>query len=197
MKIMAQMAVIGALVAGATALNAQTNIDVNVNISLNGVIQTGDTATKGRISTKDVIQAVAPGASAKAKLVSRTVVGGGGGFVVRDGTTDTVIDGGVLSADQVGDAVTVTTDKNGVTTEKSVAILRFVLNTDTLGFDVQGYATSSSSNKGLLRGEVFEDTSLVSASAKVSGSIRNSTGNGVAQGTVSASGRKITEIEIP
>ena len=196
MIIMAQMAVIGALVGGATALIALANIDVNVNISLNGVVQTGDTATRGRISTKDVIQAVQPGALVKAKRLLRSTVGGGGPFfVVRDGDTDTDIGAGTLDTSRVGDAVVVTTDRNGVITEKTVEIRRFVLNSATLSFDVQGYTSSSGDNKGLTRGEIFETTNVSRASAKVSGTMVDSGGNhGVVQGTVSVSGRKITEV---
>src|SRR5712671_2211126 len=98
MKIMAQMAVIGALVAGATAVNAQsTNIDVNVNVSLNGVVQTGsNTSARGRIGTKEVVQAL--GGSAKAKLLLRFSPDGGEPvFVLRDnGTNDTVLDSGAI-----------------------------------------------------------------------------------------------------
>jgi hypothetical protein len=196
MKIMAQLAVIGALVAGATALNAQTNIDVNVNISLNGVVQTGDnTAARGRIGTKDVIQALVPGSTSKAKLVLRNTVGSGSTFVVRDGTTETDVSGS-LSTSTVGTPVTVETTKGDVITDKTVEIREFVLTTDTLSFDVQGYTTSTSDNKGL-HGEVFEGTNPVNAAAKVSGTIVNSSGPGVVQGTISVSGRKVTETGTP
>ena len=197
---MAQLAVIGALVAGATALNAQTNettgtnIDVNVNISLSGVVQTGDTSTKGKIATKDVIQVVAPGASSKAKLVLRFSPDGGDPvFVVVDGGTDTQIDGGTLSTSSAGNSVTTTTTKGDVTTEKTTEIRAFTLNTGTISFAVQGYTTSTADNKGL-HGETFANTSVTSASAKVAGDMTDSTGDpGVCQGTISVSGRKITE----
>ena len=194
MKIMAQIAVIGALVAGAAALNAQTtNIDVNVNISLTGAVQTGDTASRGRIGTKDVIQAVQPGASVRAKLTLRFTPGSDDVvFVVRDAGTDTTIDSGVLSTSQVGDPVVVTATRGSVTVEKTVEIRRFVLNSDTLSFDVQGYTTSSADNKGS-RGVIFDNTSVSTAAAKVSGTIVDSAGNhGVVQGTIAISGRKIT-----
>jgi hypothetical protein len=194
MKILAQMAVIGALVAGATALNAQTNIDVNVNISLNGVVQTGDTASRGRIATRDVIQAVAPGSSAKAKLLLRFSPDGSDPvFVVRDGAVDVVIDGGNLNTSSAGNSVTITTTRGDVTSEKTAEIRAFNLSTDTISFSVQGYTTSTADNRGL-KGEIFENVTVVSASAKVSGSMTDSNGNaGVVQGTISVSGRKITE----
>jgi hypothetical protein len=196
MKIMAQLAVIGALVAGATALNAQTIVDVNVNISLSGVVQTGDnTAAKGRIATKDVIQALVPGATSKAKLVLRNTVGSGSSFVVRDGDTDTDVSGS-LSTSTVGTPVTVETTKGDVITDKTVEIREFVLTTDTLSFDVQGYTTSTSDNKGL-HGTVLDGTNPVNAAAKVSGTIENSSGPGVVQGTISISGRKVTETAAP
>jgi hypothetical protein len=199
MKIMAQLAVIGALVAGATVLNAQTNIDLNVNVTLTGVVQTGDTATRGKIGTKNVIQAVAPGSSAKAKLLLRFSPDGGEPvFVVRDGSTDTVISTDTLRTENAGNQVTVSTDKNGITGEKTAEIRRFVLNTDTIDFDVQGYTTSSSDNRGLQHGETFSNLSVVSASAKVAGNMTDSNGNnGVCSGVISVSGRKITEVEIP
>jgi hypothetical protein len=96
----------------------------------------------------------------------------------------------------VGDPVTVETTKGDVTTDKTVEIREFVLSTDTLNFDVQGYTTSTSDNRGL-HGEVFDDTNPVNASAKVSGTMSNSNGNGVVQGVISVSGRKITETAIP
>jgi hypothetical protein len=191
MKIMAQLAVIGALFAGATALNAQTNIDVNVNVSLNGVVQSGDTTAKGRIGTKDVIQALVPGASSKAKLVLRNTVGGGTTFVVVDGATETDVSSS-LSSSTVGTPVTLETTKGAVVTDKTVEIREFVLNTATLSFDVQGYTTSTSDNKGL-HGETFDSGNVLNASAKVSGTMSNATGNGVVQGTITVSGRKITE----
>src|SRR5215467_1117811 len=167
MKIMAQLAVIGALVAGATALNAQTNIDLNVNISLTGVVQTGDTATRGKIATKDVIQAAAPGSTAKAKLLLRFSPDGSDPvFVVRDGSTDTVIDTGTLSTGSAGNSVTTTTSKGDVNTTRTAEIRGFTLSTDTINFNVQGYATSSANNAGL-HGEVFDNASVVSLSAKV------------------------------
>src|SRR4051812_41561181 len=173
MKIMAQMAVIGALVAGATALNAQTNIDLNVNISLNGVVQSGDTSAKGRIGTKDVLQAL--GASSKAKLLLRFSPGGGEPvFVIRDAGVDTVTE--ALTTSSAGNSVTVTTDKpNGVVAEKTVEIRRFTLTTATIGFDVQGYTTATADNKGL-HGEVFDNRSVASASAKVSGNMTDASG---------------------
>src|SRR4051812_4085943 len=134
MKLMAQLAVIGALMAGATALNAQTNIDANVNISLSGVIQTGATASRGHVSTKDVIQAILPGASAKARLILRTSPGSDGGFIVRDGTVETPTS--ALTVSSVGTRVRVETTRGSVITDKDVQILRFVLTTDTLSFDV-------------------------------------------------------------
>jgi hypothetical protein len=197
MKKMAQVAVIGALIAlGATGVNAQTNIDLNVNIALSGVVQTGDTATKGRIGTKDVIAAL--GGSTKAKLLLRFSPDGGEPvFVLRDGTTDTVVATETLSTSSAGNAVTVTTDRNGVTAEKTVEIRAFHFASGTIGFDVQGYTTSSADNKGN-HGEIFGSTSVVSASAKVSGNMTDSAGNpGVCQGTISVSGRKITETAIP
>jgi hypothetical protein len=194
MKIMAQLAVIGALVAGATALNAQTNIDLNVTVSLTGVVQTGDTSAKGKIATKDVIQAAAPGSTARAKLLLRFSPDGSNPvFVVRDGSTDTVIDSGTLSTSSAGNSVTVSTSKGNVTTDKTTEIRNFTLSSSTINFSVQGYTTSTANNAGL-HGEVFDSTSVVSASAKVAGDMTDSSGNvGVCQGTISVSGRKITE----
>jgi hypothetical protein len=194
MKIMAQLAVIGALVVGATALNAQTNIDLNVNITLTGVVQTGDTASRGKIATKDVIQAVAPGASARAKLLARfSPEGGDPVFVVRDGGTDTDVSAS-LSSTSAGNSVTTTASHGDVNTTKTAEIRSFTLSTDTINFAVQGYTTSTGDNKGLSRGEVFDSTSPTSASAKVAGNMTDSAGNaGVCSGTISLSGRKITE----
>ena len=194
MKLMAQLAVIGALAAGVTAVNAQTNIDVNVNIALNGVVQTGDTAAKGKISTKDVIQALVPGASPKAKLVLRGSPDGGTTFVVVDGETVTDVSGQV-STGTPGNSVTVETTKGSVITDKTVEIREFILSNTSngLAFDVQGYTSSTSDNRGL-HGEVFDSTFPSSASAKVAGNITDANGNpGVAQGTISIGGRKITE----
>jgi hypothetical protein len=196
MKIMAQLAVIGALVAGATALNAQTNIDLNVNIALTGVVQTGDsTAARGKIATKDVIQAVAPGASARAKLLARYAPEGGDPvFIVRDGGTDTEISTDTLSSSLVGNSVSTTTTRGDINTVKTAEIRRFALSTDTINFDVQGYTTSTADNKGLARGEIFDNTSPTAQSAKVAGNMTDSSGNpGVCSGTISLSGRKITE----
>jgi len=195
MKIMGQMAVIGALIGlGTVGANAQTtNITVNVNITLSGVVQVGDSATKGRITTTDVIQAVQPGASTKAKLSLQFTPGSlDSVFVVQDAGTVTVIDSGVLSASVVGDSVVVVTVKNNLIVEKIAEIRRFVLNTDTLSFDVQGYTTSSADNKST-QGVTFDTVAISSASGKVSGTVVDSAGNhGVAQGTVGASKRKIT-----
>lgn len=193
MKLMAQLAAIGALIAGATTLNAQTNIDLNVNIALNGVVQTGDTASKGHGATKDVIQALVPGASSKAKLLARfSPDGGDPAFIVSDGGNETDVTGS-LSTRLAGNEVDVTTDKgNGLTTVKSVQIREFILSTDTISFDVQGYTTANLDNKGL-NGETFANPIPTSASAKVAGNLTVNGDSGVAQGVISLSGRKITE----
>ncbi len=192
MKLMAQLAVIGALVTGATALNAQ-NIDNTITVSLNGVVQTGDnTSARGHAGTKDVIQALVPGASAKARLLLRNTVGGGQTFIVKDGDTETDVSGAFSTA-RVGTAVTVTTTRGDVNTDKTTEIREFALSTGTLSFDVQGYTTSTSNNKGL-HGEVFDDTFPVQATAKVAGTITDTSGNpGVVQGTITVGNRKITE----
>jgi len=190
---MAQLTVIGALMAGATALNAQTNVDVTVNIALNGVVQNGDTATRGHITTRDVILAIKSDAAKNAKLVLRSTLGSGEQFLILEGTTETPAD--QLSTQQLGTPVTVETDKNGLISDKTVEIREFALQgTGGLTFDVQGYTTSTSNNKGLSHGETFDETTVVSASAKVSGTMTDASGNpGVVQGTISVGGRKIAE----
>jgi len=203
MKIMAQIAVIGALVAGATTLNAQTNvtsatnIDLLVNISLTGVVQSdSNSVTRVKMGSRDVILAVQPGASAKAKLLARySPEGGDPVFVVRDGGTDTVLDPGTLKTVDSGNVVTTsTTTRSGVTTVRTVEIREFILNTATGTFDVAGYTTSNGDNRGLHRGELFDATSPTALSAKVAGNMTDSAGNpGVFQGTISMGGRRITE----
>src|SRR4026209_471467 len=64
MKRMLKLGVVGAILGTSIlAANAQTtNVVLGVNISLNGVVQNGDTVTKVKIGTKEVIQAIQPGA---------------------------------------------------------------------------------------------------------------------------------------
>jgi hypothetical protein len=203
MKHITKLAVIGALIGlGAAQANAQTNATLNVNISLTGVKQTGDgTTAPVHISTKDVIQAAAPGASAKAKLLLLfSIPDGNPGFVVRDGVgaaaTDTPIDAGVLALAQVGTQVNSTkTNASGVVVEKDVAIREFVFNSTSSGtFDVQGYITATSDNK-LLHGGLSDGTTPTQASGQVAGTGTDATGNAaVLKGTVSLSARKIVEI---
>ena len=199
MKRMLKLGVVGAILGTSIlAANAQTtNVVLGVNISLNGVVQNGDTVTKVKIGTKEVIQAIQPGASSKAKLLLMFPADGGDPtFLIRDEGTDNFIDSDTLRIDQIGDSVGTTTTSNaGVETQKETAIREFILETDTIDFDVQGYTTSTSSNKGRSGDELFELTFPTNASAKVSGIGNDDAENpAVLQGTISISGRKIEEV---
>jgi hypothetical protein len=197
MKRIIRLGTIGALIGlGLVAANAQsgTNVTLGVSITLNGVAQ-GDAnhTIRFHLGTKDVIRLIAPGASSKAKLLAVFDANGGDlSFVIRDNGTDTPAP---ITTEQIGDAVvTSTTTSAGVTTDKEVAIRRFVLGNGPPDFDVQGYTTSTSDNKGR-KGELFADTTPRNASAKVAGTGHDSAGNAaVMQGTITLSGRKVEEV---
>lgn len=190
------LSVIGCALLAAGALEARaqsTNVTLNVNIALTGVAPGDTKPTPVHIMTKDVIAAIGGSTSnsfsAKAKLLAvDNGSGGGPSFIIRDGTTDTVVPDGVLAVSQVGDAVSNTkTTTAGVISGSQTSIQHFVLTTDTLSFDVQGYTSESLSNRG--RGPaLLSDTPPVALNSKVNGT---GSGGSVLQGTISASGRKV------
>src|SRR5438477_5053228 len=92
------------LAAGVIQARAQTtNVTLNINIALNGVVSTGDnTSEKVHISTKDVIAAIADANgtsfSPKAKLLA--IAGGGSpSFIIRDAGTDFAVPDGTLTVE--------------------------------------------------------------------------------------------------
>ena len=190
------LSVIGCALIAAGSLQARaqsgTNVDLNVNVALTGVTQSGDTTARVHIGTRDVIDAIATQTgntfSTKARLLLVTPVGGDSSFVVRDGTNDFPVPGDVLGVTQVGESVgTSKSGANGLQTESDTSIQHIVLATGTLSFDVQGYTSASLSNRGQGH-SVLDNTSPDKFVAKVAGT---GSGPSVLQGTITGSGRKV------
>jgi hypothetical protein len=179
---------------GALQVQAQsgTNVTLNVNIALTGVAPNGDTATHVKISTKDVIAALADATgtsfSSKAKLLIVFPSGGSPSFLVRDGGTDTSIDTGFLSVNRNSSVSSIKTANSGLMSGSEAAIDHIALSTGTLSFDVQGYTTDSVSNRGIKDHTILDETSPVSYNSKVNGTGSN---DSVLQGVISSSGRKV------
>jgi hypothetical protein len=187
----------------AQATDVAANAFLNVNISLNGVKLTNSSIAKIHISNSDVIAAVAVDTtnsfSPKAKLLLKVPVGlqSGPMFVVRDTVNRTnVVDFEVPSTMlwmiQIGDSVDASkTNPTGFITSAQTTIFEFTLQTSQLGFDVQGYTTSTLDNRGNLN-QTLADLCPTIASSKVIGTGSDAEGNStVLQGTITANGRKI------
>ncbi len=206
MKIMAQMAVIGALIGlGATGVNAQptTNADLMVNVSLSGVAQTAsNVTTRVKVINKDLLTALGTATSttfsSRARLLLRFPLSGDSPvFVVRDvvgGTNvDTVISSGVLGIDSSPSGfdthVRTETSKGTVTSDNEVFILRVAFNQGANpSFFVQGYTTATSDD----RGNPGNGTTPTKASASMAGIGTTTDGSpAVLQGKMILSGRKI------
>jgi len=215
MKKIAQFAVIGAVIGmGMVCNNAQAATDVaghvflSVNISLSGVVQTNENGVrKIRVTNKDIIQAIGTDTatvfSSRAKLLLVIPVGLEGenpSFVIRDivegANVDYVVSSDRLSLNQVGTSVQSSrTSSAGVVTETDAAIREFVFTSDEGSFDVQGYTTASSNNRGN-SGDLLADTAPASGSAKVSGTGTDAGGNpAVVQGTITLGGRKVVNAD--
>ena len=211
MKKIAQLALIGALLAmGLGRYNAQAAIGVparvflDVNISLNGVVQTNDTGTaRIRVSTKDVIGAIGTDTakvfSPKAKLLLRFPVGldEGPTFVVRDivGLTnvDFEVASDLMTLSQTDSVESRKTNSLGVITASDATIREFVFNSSKGNFDVLGYTTANSNNRGI-GVDLLADAAPVTAVAKVSGTGFDADENfAVLQGTILLSSRKVVE----
>jgi hypothetical protein len=188
----------GTLQARAQSTNTNTSgvITLNVNIALTGVDgSSGSNGSPGRvkISTKDVINAMGSQLgttfSSRAKLIAvDNGSGGGPAFFVRDGTNGDTEVSSLLSASQITSVDNTRTASTGAVSGQRISIDHFVLTTDTLSFDVQGYTTQSVSNRANGRNLLPDgDTPPVSLVSKVNG-VANSMEP--VQGTNSASGRK-------
>jgi len=189
------LSVLGCVLIATGALQAQTtNVTLNVNIALSGVSQTGDTATKVRITTKDVIAALGDATStsfsSKARLLLVATPGNGPTFMVRDGDTDTAISTDLIAVERLSTVRTEKTSSSGAITGTENAIDHIVMDTGTLSFNLQGYSSDTISNHGRGR-NLLEDTTPVSYRSTVNGT---GSGDSVLQGTITASGRKVEEI---
>jgi len=143
-----------------------------------------------KIATKDVINAMAAQLgttfSSRAKLLAVDDGSGGGpAFIVRDGTNGDTEVSSFFSASQATSVDATKTAASGAISGQRISIDRFVLTTDSLSFDVQGYTTQSVSNRGTGR-NLLPDAPPVALSSKVNG-----TANSMepVQGTITASGR--------
>ena len=198
------LSVIGCALLAAATLNARaqsTNgtpiVTLNVNVSLTGVAPS-DTPPPARvkIGTKDVIAALATDLaitpSPRARLLA--IDDGSGGalaFIIRDGTNDTTIPADKLGVDEAAAVDNTKTSTSGAIGGQRTSINRFVLNTASLSFDVQGYTTQSVSNRGNGH-NLLNDTPPMSASSKVNGVANTSD---PVLGTISLSGRRIEMVE--
>ena len=212
MKRIAQLAVTGMLVAlgmglemAHAAAGVQARVFLDVNISLTGVVQTNDNGVlKGRIATRDVIAAIGTDSakvfSPKARLLLQYPVGLNEGptFVVRDlvGTTnvDFAVSQDILTLSQTDSVQNSTTNKMGMITETDTTVREFIFNSSEGSFDVLGYATASSNNRGMGT-NLLADIAPSSITAKVSGTGSDATQNfAVFQGTIQLSGRKVVQL---
>lgn len=212
MKRIAQFAVIGVLVAigmGHQAVQAavgvRARVFLDVNISLNGVVQTNDNGVmKMRIASRDVIAAIGTDSgkvfSTKAKLLLRFPVGLNEGptFVVRDlvGTTnvDFEVSQDILTLSQTDSVQSRATNSVGMITGTDATVREFIFSSSKGSFDVSGYATASSNNRGL-GADLLADAAPVSVVAKVSGTGADAEQNfAVLQGTIQLSGRKVVQL---
>ena len=212
MKRIAQLAVIGVLVAvGMERQNAQGAVGVrarvflDVNVSLTGVVQTNDNGVlKTRIANKDVIAAIGTDSSKvfspKAKLLLRYPVGLNEGpvFVVRDlvGTTnvDFEVSQDIMTLSQTDSVLNRATNSAGVITETDATIREFIFSSSEGSFDVLGYATASSNNRGI-GADLLGDVAPSSIVAKVSGTGSDASQNfALFQGTIQLSGRRVVQL---
>src|SRR5207249_4884801 len=107
-----------------------------------------------------------------------------------DAGTDFAVPDGTLTVENDMTVSSTKTTDAGVTTGPEVSVERFTLDTPTLFFSVQGYTTSSVSNRG--RGhDILDNTSPVTLNSKANGGATVGGNDGVVQGTITASGRKV------
>lgn len=197
------MILVGTGMQTARAADVSANIFLTVNVALTGVKQTELGVEKVRLSTLDIISAVAHETtnifSPKAKLLLRIPVGLGSGptFLVRDSVNKTnIVDFEIPSTMlwmiQIGDSVNATRPGSaGFVAETQISVSEFTLQTSQLSFDVQGYTSTALDNRGNL-GQKLADTCPATASSKVVGTGSDSDGNStVLQGTITVNGRKI------
>src|SRR5207249_2624720 len=181
----AQFAVIGALVAmgmgrqtAQAAVGLRARVFLDVNISLTGVVQTNDNGVlKTRIASRDVIAAIGTDSakvfSTKARLLLRFPVGLNEGptFVVRDlvGTTNVDFDVSqdIMTLSQTDSVQHRMTNSVGVITATDATVREFIFSSSKGSFDVLGYATASSNNRGI-GADLLADAAPVSVVAKVS-----------------------------
>jgi len=187
------------------AVGVRARVFLDVNISLTGVVQTNDNGVlKTRIASRDVIAAIGTDSakvfSTKARLLLRFPVGLNEGptFVVRDlvGTTnvDFEVSQDILTLSQTDSVQHRATNSVGMITCTDAMVREFIFNSSMGGFDVLGYATASSNNRGL-GADLLADVAPVSVVAKVSGTGSDAEQNfAVFQGTIQLSGRKVVQL---
>src|SRR5437879_6213478 len=159
MKTIALSTIIGAMLAAGLVQSraaASTNVILAVNISLSGLVKTGEnTAERARITTGDVISAIGTATtntfSNKAKLLAVFPPNvPDPHFIVRDGTNDFTVPTRVARVLSVASVDVAKTNTSGAISGTSALILRFIF----VGagghpsFDVQGYTTASVSSRG-------------------------------------------------
>ena len=187
------------------AVGVRARVFLDVNISLTGVVQTNDNGVlKTRIASRDVIAAIGTDSakvfSTKARLLLRFPVGlnEGPAFVVRDlvGTTnvDFEVSQDIMTLSQTDSVQNRVTNSVGVITETDATVREFIFSSSKGSFDVLGYATASSNNRGI-GADLLADAAPNSIVAKVSGTGSDANQNfAVFQGTIQLSGRKVVQL---
>src|SRR5437868_1870212 len=191
----ASVAVIGALIAvGVIHNEAQAATDVvflNVNLSLNGIKQSGEAGmAKLHLSSQDVIAAIGSDTtndfSPRAKLLLKIPVGldAGPSFIVRDivnrtNVVDFAVPSTILWSVQIGDSVQSSrTNSNGLISATQASIWEFEFQSSKGSFDVQGYTAASLDNRGN-QTEKLPDIYPTTASSKVMGTGSDADGNAI------------------